>query len=222
MVNNVLKLLYSICAIEFGRLSTPQRVRFGRFYCISRSIEPPSFLPCFPPSIPFPPPSPSLSPFCPPRSFFQVGIEEMVKRVSMLDPYSRPLLAPLGIVFPFPMFCSKLDSYMKHESELSAYFSSSKGAVVFFALLQINQLFGFVPGNVLSNQQFWAEWPSIDSNISPNLKNLFNQIFVLLPSFRCTLRDIAGHPWRLSKSQLTPDDIMQHMKSRLHIQHIVL
>ena len=64
----------------------------------------------------------------------------MVKRVSMLDRYSRQLLAPLGIVFPFPMFCSKLDSYMKNETQLSAYFSSSKGAVVFFALLTINQL----------------------------------------------------------------------------------
>jgi serine/threonine protein kinase len=127
--------------------------------------------------------------------FFMVGIEEMVKRVSMLDPYSRPLLAPLGIVFPFPMFCSKLDSYMKMETELSAYFTSNKGAV-------------------LPNQQFWAEWPSIHSNISSNLKNLFNQIFVLLPSYRCTLRDIARHPWLVSKSHLTPDEVMRHMRAR--------
>lgn len=172
-----------------------------------------------PPSLPLS----SSSSFLPLLSLipsFQVGIEEMVKRVSMLDPYSRQLLAPLGIVFPFPMFCSKLDSYMKNETQLSAYFSSRKGAVVFSVLLTLNQLFGFVPGNVLSNQQFWAEWPSINSNISPNLKNLFNQIFVLLPSFRCTLRDIACHPWLISKSQLTPDDVMEHMKSRL--QHSVL
>ena len=57
----------------------------------------------------------------------QVAIEEMVQRVSMLDPYSKPVLAPLGIVFPFPMFCSKLDSYMKLETELSDHFTSNKG-----------------------------------------------------------------------------------------------
>ena len=62
----------------------------------------------------------------------QVGIEEMVKRVSMLDPYSRPLLAPLGIVFPFPMFCSKLDSYMKMEAELSAYFTNAGTCIFLF------------------------------------------------------------------------------------------
>jgi serine/threonine protein kinase len=127
--------------------------------------------------------------------FFMVAIEEMVQRVTMLDPYSRPLLAPRGIVFPFPMFCSKLDSYMKRENELSAHFTQNGGAA-------------------LPNQQFWSEWPSINFRITPNLKNLFDRIFVLHPSFRCTLRDIARHPWLLSREQLTPDEVTTQMKSR--------
>ena len=61
----------------------------------------------------------------PPHSH-QVAIEEMVERVAMLDPYSRPILAPLGIVFPFPLFCSKLDSYMKLESEIAAKLAAGK------------------------------------------------------------------------------------------------
>ncbi len=42
----------------------------------------------------------------------QVGIEEMVAKVSSLDPYTRQMVAPLGIVFPFPLHCSKLDCFM--------------------------------------------------------------------------------------------------------------
>ena len=90
----------------FGHLESPSSSWYG-----SPSLSPS-------PSLPLPLPL-SLS--------LQVAIEEMVKRVSMLDPYSRPLLAPLGIVFPFPMFCSKLDSYMKKEKELSAHFTQNKG-----------------------------------------------------------------------------------------------
>ena len=42
----------------------------------------------------------------------QVGIEEMVAKVKSLDHFTRQLVAPLGIVFPFPLHCSKLDCYM--------------------------------------------------------------------------------------------------------------
>lgn len=42
----------------------------------------------------------------------QVGIEEMVAKVKSLDTYTRQMVAPLGIVFPFPLHCSKLDCYM--------------------------------------------------------------------------------------------------------------
>ena len=176
----------------------------------------------------------------------------MVQRVTMLDPYSRPLLAPLGIVFPFPMFCSKLDSYMKRENKLSAHFTQNGGMQMISYLTQNLPLIAllhlsffclastfcfhshFFPyptslivsailccvhflqflGAALPNQQFWSEWPSINSRITPNLKNLFDRIFVLHPSFRCTLRDIARHPWLLSREQLTPDEVTTQMKSR--------
>ena len=42
----------------------------------------------------------------------QVGIEEMVAKVKSLDTYTRQMVAPLGIVFPFPLHCSKLDCFM--------------------------------------------------------------------------------------------------------------
>ena len=70
---------------------------------------------------------------------FQVAIEEMVQRVTMLDPYSRPLLAPRGIVFPFPMFCSKLDSYMKRENELSAHFTQNGGVYTVHTICYLAQ-----------------------------------------------------------------------------------
>ncbi len=36
----------------------------------------------------------------------------MVAKVKSLDTYTRQMVAPLGIVFPFPLHCSKLDCYM--------------------------------------------------------------------------------------------------------------
>ena len=49
---------------------------------------------------------------------FQVGIEDMVKKAHHLDPYSKQLLAPLGILFPFPLHCSKLDCYLREEKHV--------------------------------------------------------------------------------------------------------
>ena len=43
----------------------------------------------------------------------QVGVEQMVTRAQCLDPYTRQCFAPLGIFFPFPLHCSKLESYLK-------------------------------------------------------------------------------------------------------------
>lgn len=48
----------------------------------------------------------------------QIGIEEMVGKVQTLDLYTRQLIAPLGMVFPFPLHCSKLDSYMNVSNRL--------------------------------------------------------------------------------------------------------
>ena len=45
-------------------------------------------------------------------------MEVMVEKVKSLDQYTRAVIAPLGIVFPFPIFCPKLDSYMRTERDL--------------------------------------------------------------------------------------------------------
>jgi len=50
----------------------------------------------------------------------QVAIEAMVEQARKLDPYLKPLLAPLGIFFPFPYHCKLLDSYMKGDSDISS------------------------------------------------------------------------------------------------------
>lgn len=39
-------------------------------------------------------------------------------RALELDQYLKAVLAPLGLLFPFPIFCPKLDSCMRTESEL--------------------------------------------------------------------------------------------------------
>ena len=37
---------------------------------------------------------------------------------------------------------------------------------------------------------------------------------MLPPTLRCTLRDIAHHPWLLTRTQLTPDEVTIQMKER--------
>ena len=37
----------------------------------------------------------------------------MFAKVQTLDSYSKQIIAPLGIYFPFPLHCSKLDSYLR-------------------------------------------------------------------------------------------------------------
>ena len=51
---------------------------------------------------------------------WQVAIETMVDRARNLDSYLKPLLAPLGIFFPFPYECRLLDSYMRKDSDISS------------------------------------------------------------------------------------------------------
>ena len=43
-----------------------------------------------------------------------------MSKVRCLDPFVRPIFAPLGIHFPFPFHCSLLDTYMKSEADISA------------------------------------------------------------------------------------------------------
>lgn len=51
----------------------------------------------------------------------------MVAAVQSLDHYTRQQLAPLGILFPFPLHCRLLSSYLKSEEELSHILLSNKG-----------------------------------------------------------------------------------------------
>ena len=51
----------------------------------------------------------------------------MVTRVRLLDPYMRQVLAPLGLLFPFPLNCSKLDSFMKSEGLLQQAMATRGG-----------------------------------------------------------------------------------------------
>ena len=114
----------------------------------------------------------------------------MVEKVKELDHYARSVLAPLGILFPFPIHCSKLDSYMKTAADLNAL------------------------GIPLPNELFWREWSKLYQNLSPNLSNLFNQIFVLEPSMRITMQNIIRHPWLSKVTKLNPRNINRLMRER--------
>ena len=114
----------------------------------------------------------------------------MVAKVKDLDHYARSVLAPLGIPFPFPLHCSKLDSYMKTAVELGAM------------------------AMPLPNRLFWREWSTLSEKLSPSLRDLFNRIFVLEPSLRITMQNIVRHPWVSKATKLSPDDITRLMRER--------
>ena len=44
-----------------------------------------------------------------------------------MDPFVRQVTAPLGILFPFPLLCPKLDSYMKPEEALRSAMQQTEG-----------------------------------------------------------------------------------------------
>lgn len=44
----------------------------------------------------------------------------MVARVQLLDPFVKQVVAPLGILFPFPFHCRLLDTYMKSHGDITA------------------------------------------------------------------------------------------------------
>lgn len=125
--------------------------------------------------------------------FFLVGVEDMVARVQLLDQYTRNMFCPLGLFFPFPIHCCKLDSYMSSEQELYPYIRD---------------------GRVLANKLFWQEWSSLNSTLSSEIKDLMNRIFVLVPSLRCSIRDMLVHPWVSDGIRLTPSEIKIQMESR--------
>lgn len=69
------------------------------------------------------------------------------------------------------------------------------------------------PGRPLANEEFWQEWSPLRAHLSLPLTQLFNSIFVLEPSVRATLRQLASSPW-LCQGSLTPEDIRQQMEAR--------
>ena len=107
-----------------------------------------------------------------------------------LDQYARSVLAPLGILFPFPIHCSKLDSYMRTAADLH------------------------ILGMPLPNELFWREWSKLSRSLSSSLRDLFNRIFLLEPSMRITMQNIVRHPWVSKATKLNPDDINRLMRER--------
>ncbi len=51
----------------------------------------------------------------------------MVVRALELEQYMRSVLAPLGILFPFPVFCRKLDSCVRTEADLQQAMVLNRG-----------------------------------------------------------------------------------------------
>ena len=72
---------------------------------------------------------------------FQVSADVMVRKREMLEKYMQNALAPLGMLFPFPIHFPKLDSCMLTSAQLwdkCRCDGSSKGGIP-------------------SNDQFWQE-----------------------------------------------------------------
>ena len=69
-------------------------------------------------------------------------------------------------------------------------------------------------GGALPNDQFWSEWADLRALFSLELCDLFNRIFVLVPSLRCSLQDMLRHPWVASGTRLTPEEIRTQMEAR--------
>lgn len=129
---------------------------------------------------------------------FMVGIEHMVERAKELDQYVRQVMAPLGILFPFPYHCRLLDTYMKSSATITATLAQSGGHTVSWCY---------------PNRNFWSNWMFLKESLSPELLDLFNSMFVLCPSHRVVVRDLARHPW-VSGTRLSPEDIVNLMRER--------
>lgn len=156
----------------------------------------------------------------------QVAVEIMVERSKSLDQFIRQYLAPLGIYFPFPHHCSKLDSYLRRTEELIA-----------------TGVTGSLQAPALNNDKFWDEWKQIkvrdtctlptlvyiilsslyanslmfllQDALSLNLIDLFNRIFLLTPPLRITLRDMVRHSWFSKGERMSPEDVSTAMAARL-------
>ena len=69
-------------------------------------------------------------------------------------------------------------------------------------------------GGALPNDQFWSEWADLRAVFSLQLYDLFNRVFVLVPSLRCSLQDMLRHSWVASGTRLTPEEVRTQMEAR--------
>lgn len=130
--------------------------------------------------------------------FFFVGVDVMFMKCGMLEDYMKAALAPLGMLFPFPLHFPKLDSCMMTNVQLWDKFHCD----------------GSLKAGVPSNSEFWQqEWSGVYHDHSRELIDLFNRIFVFEPTCRITLRDVMKHHW-LSVKYLSPEAICKEMESR--------
>ncbi len=70
----------------------------------------------------------------------QVGIEQMVARVQLLDQFVKQVVAPLGILFPFPFHCRILDTYMRSSGYIAAIKAKAPGQTGMVSSLQSGPL----------------------------------------------------------------------------------
>ncbi|XP_065912428.1 uncharacterized protein [Dysidea avara] len=130
--------------------------------------------------------------------FFLVSVDVMFRKCESLEKYMRNALAPLGMLFPFPIHFPKLDSCMLTCSQLWDKCHCD----------------GSLKGGTPSNDQFWQEeWCDVYQNHSREIIDLLNRIFVFEPSCRISLRYIMKHRW-LSFSRLNGEAVCKEMESR--------
>ena len=71
----------------------------------------------------------------------QIGVDVMVTKCSLLEDYIKAVLAPQGMLFPFPFHFPKLDSCMMNSAQLREKFCCD----------------GSLKAAVPSNSMFWQQ-----------------------------------------------------------------
>ena len=73
--------------------------------------------------------------------FVQIGVDVMFMKCRMLEDYMKAALAPLGMLFPFPLHFPKLDSCMMTDVQLWDKFHCD----------------GSLKAGIPSNSEFWQQ-----------------------------------------------------------------
>ncbi len=64
------------------------------------------------------------------------------------------------------------------------------------------------------NHLFWDDWLVLKQSFSANLMDFFNCMFVLNPTHRVVLHDLANHDWLSTGISITPAQIAEQMNNR--------